>query len=217
MFGLLIRTWPTGLRRDHQGRRAGAGVLGLRADEASSAGVRLGWSTIWTARSGSGGRVAVSPARVRQKLASLRTLPGAVGAWSIRTLPGSRAYVILDDERRSELAVNHSWSSASTHRHLAGRTGGHRPAAAASIWRHGRRRLEVGPESIVHTRLHRGGGVAAWTGCCPCRIHPRGVRGERGLGVGVLYALHARASRCPMTCSVVAVHDMPLASTGAAA
>jgi len=50
-----------------------------------------------------------------------------------------------------------------------------------------------------------------WTGCCPCRIHPRRFVANVASAVGVLYALHPGLS-VPHDLSVAAVHDMPLAS-----
>jgi LacI family transcriptional regulator len=149
------------------------------------------------------------------ELAQLRT---SQVPWVLvnRTLAGSHRYVILDDERGSELAVEHLVELG--HRRIAHLAG---PAGADT----GRRRLagylaamhsaglEVGPHSVEHADYTPAGGAAALDRLLATSAPPTAVFvANVASAVGALHAVHARGLAVPADLSVVAIHDMPLAS-----
>jgi len=217
MFGLLIPDFANPVYAEIiKGAERAAGVLGYGLMTASSAGVRLGLEHyLDLLGQGRVDGLLFAGEESGHELAQLRT---SQVPWVLvnRTLAGSQRYVILDDERASELAVNHLLELG--HRrigHLAGPDGADtaRRRRAGYLEAMGDAGLEVGPESIVHADYTAAGGVAALDRLLSAPNPPTAVFvANVASAVGVLYALHARGLSVPRDLSVVAVHDMPLAS-----
>jgi LacI family transcriptional regulator len=133
-----------------------------------------------------------------------------------RRIEGSRRYVILDDERGSRLAVEHL--IALGHRrigHIAGpetadtarrRRAGYTSAMAGAG-------LEVDARLIVHADYAPAGGAAAMSTLLAQSEPPTAVLvANVASAVGALHAAHALGVSVPADVSVIAIHDMPLAS-----
>ncbi|HWN35396.1 MAG TPA: substrate-binding domain-containing protein, partial [Pseudonocardia sp.] len=132
------------------------------------------------------------------------------------TLAGAQRYVILDDARASTLAVNHLVELG--HRriaHLAGPEGADTGRRRHEGYQRAIRKagLAVGPHSVVHADYTPAGGVAALRRLLSAPTPPTAVFvANVASAVGALHAAHAAGLSVPRDLSVVAVHDMPLAS-----
>jgi LacI family transcriptional regulator len=133
-----------------------------------------------------------------------------------RRIEGSHRYVILDDERGSQLAVEHL--IALGHRriaHIAGpetadtarrRRAGYTSAMAGAG-------LPVDSRLIVHADYTPAGGTAAMSTLLAEPERPTAVLvANVASAVGALHAAHTLGLSVPEDVSVIAIHDMPLAS-----
>jgi LacI family transcriptional regulator len=217
MFGLLIPDFANPVYAEIiKGAERAAGTLGYGLMTASSAGVRLGLEHyLDLLGQGRVDGLLFAGEESGHELAQLRT---SQVPWVLvnRTLAGSQRYVILDDERGSELAVEHLVELG--HRriaHLAGPagadTGRRRLAGYLAAMHHAG--LEVGPHSIEHADYTPAGGAAALDRLLAAPAPPTAVFvANVASAVGALHAVHARGLAVPADLSVVAIHDMPLAS-----
>ena len=217
MFGLLIPDFANPVYAEIiKGAERAAGTLGYGLMTASSAGVRLGLEHyLDLLGQGRVDGLLFAGEESGHELAQLRT---SQVPWVLvnRTLAGSQRYVILDDERGSELAVEHLVELG--HRriaHLAGPAGadtGRRRLAGYLAAMH-RAGLEVGPRSVEHADYTPAGGAAALDRLLAAPAPPTAVFvANVASAVGALHAVHARGLAVPADLSVVAIHDMPLAS-----
>jgi LacI family transcriptional regulator len=217
MFGLLIPDFANPVYAEIiKGAEQAAGTLGYGLMTASSAGVRLGLAHyLDLLGQGRVDGLLFAGEESGHELAQLRT---SQVPWVLvnRTLAGSHRYVILDDERGSELAVEHLVELG--HRRIAHLAG---PAGADT----GRRRLDgylaamhaadlpVGPHSVEHADYTPAGGAVALDRLLTGPTPPTAVFvANVASAVGALHAVHARGLSVPADLSVVAIHDIPLAS-----
>ncbi|WP_328623732.1 LacI family transcriptional regulator [Streptomyces sp. NBC_00353] len=128
----------------------------------------------------------------------------------------ARRCVILDDERAGDLAVEHL--AALGHRriaHLAGPTGEdtalrRRAGYLAAMERNG---LPHEDGLIVHADYAHAGGAMAMAALLALDEPPTAVFvANVASAIGALHAAHAAGVEVPRDLSVVAVHDLPLAS-----
>jgi len=217
MFGLLIPDFANPVYAEIiKGAERAAGLLGYGLMTASSDGVRLGLNHyLDLLGQGRVDGLLFAGEDSGHELAQLRT---SQVPWVLvnRTLAGAQRYVILDDARGSTLAVNHLVELG--HRRIAHLAG---PEGADT----GRRRREgyltairtaglaVGPHSVAHADYTPAGGVAALGRLLSAPTPPTAVFvANVASAVGALHAAHAAGLSVPRDLSVVAVHDMPLAS-----
>lgn len=216
MFGLLIPDFANPVYAEIiKGAEEAAGLLGYGLMTASSGGVRLGLAHyLDLLGQGRVDGLLFAGEDSEHALAQLRT---AEVPWVLvnRRIPGSRRYVVLDDERASRLAVTHLAELG--HRHIAHLAG---PEAADT----GRRRhagylaalrdagLGCAPGSVAHADYTGTGGAAALRTLMSATPRPTAVFvANVASAVGALHTAHALGISVPRELSVVAVHDMPLA------
>ncbi|WP_331532215.1 LacI family DNA-binding transcriptional regulator [Pseudonocardia sp.] len=217
MFGLLIPDFADPVFAEIiSGAERAAGALGYGLMTASSSGVRLGL-TQYLDLLGQGrvDGLLFAGEDSGHELAQLRasTVP-----WVLinRTLAGSQRFVILDDERGGELAVRHLIELGHTRiAHLAG------PADAETSHRRrdgylsamARAGLRPEPGHIVHADYTPAGGALALAELLDQPRPPTAVFvANVASAVGALHAAHARGVCVPTDLSVIAIHDLPLAS-----
>ncbi|MDT7608082.1 MAG: LacI family transcriptional regulator [Pseudonocardiales bacterium] len=217
MFGLLIPDFANPVYAEIiKGAERAAGTLGCGLMTASSRGVRLGLEHYLDLLGQ--GRVDGLLFAGEESGHELAQLRGSQVPWVLvnRTIAGSHRYVILDDARGSELAVNHLVELG--HRriaHLAGPEGAdtarRRLAGYLSAMRNAG--LTVGPHAIEHADYTPAGGAAALDRLLSAPTPPTAVFvANVASAVGALHASHALGLSVPGDISVVAIHDMPLAS-----
>jgi LacI family transcriptional regulator len=192
MYGLFIPDFANPVYAEIiKGAEHAAGQLGYGLMTASSNGVRIGLRHYLDLLGQ--GRVDGLLFAGEESGHELEQLRASKVPWVLvnRRAEGSHRYVILDDERGSQLAVDHLVSLG--HRriaHLAGpegadtarrRRAGYSSAMAAAG-------LNVDPGHIAHADYTPAGGAAA------------------------MHEVHARGLSVPQDVSVIAVHDMALAS-----
>lgn len=217
MFGLLIPEFANPVYAEIiKGAEQAAGKLGYGLMTASSSGVQLGLRHyLDLLGQGRVDGLLFAGEESGHELAQLRT---SDVPWVLvnRRLAGSHRYVVLDDERGSRLAVEHLVSLG--HRriaHLAGPEGadtGRRRRAGylAAMQDAG---LQVRPEFIAHADYTPAGGAAALASLLSGPNPPTAVFvANVASAVGALHAAHALGVSVPTGLSVIAVHDMPLAS-----
>lgn len=217
MFGLLIPDFANPVYAEIiKGAEAAAGALGYGLMTASSAGVRLGLSHyLDLLGQGRVDGLLFAGEESGHELAQLRT---AEVPWVLvnRTLAGSQRYVVLDDERGSRLAVDYLVSLG--HRriaHLAGPDGadtGRRRRAGYLTAMH-EAGLTVEDGFVVHADYTPAGGAVALERLLSDPRPPTAVFvANVASAVGALHTAHAHGVSVPSELSMVAVHDMPLAS-----
>lgn len=217
MFGLLIPDFANPVYAEIiKGAESAAGALGYGLMTASSSGVRQGLRHYLDLLGQ--GRVDGLLFAGEESGHALEQLRTAEVPWVLvnRTLEGSHRYVVLDDERGSRLAVDHLVSLG--HRriaHVAGPEGadtGRRRRAGYLAAMH-EAGLEVEPGLVVHADYTPAGGAAALATLLSGPRPPTAVFvANVASAVGALHVAHARGMSVPRELSLVAVHDMPLAS-----
>lgn len=216
MFGLLVPDYANPVFAEIiKGAERAAGELGYGLMTASSAGVRLSLDHYLTLLGQ--GRVDGLLLAGEDSGHALAQLRASQVPWVLvnRTLEGSR-YVILDDERAGRMAVEHLISLG--HRriaHVAGpeqadtsrrRRAGYLAAMrTAGLW--------VEPDLMVCADYTPAGGAAALDRLLSAPRPPTAVFVSNvASAVGALHAAHAAGLCVPRDLSLIAVHDMPLAS-----
>ena len=217
MFGLFIPDFANPVYAEIiKGAEMAAGNLGYALMTASSAGVRLGRDHyIDLLAQGRVDGMLFAGDESGHDLEQFRALRLP---WVLvnRRIEGSRRYVILDDERGSQLAVEHL--IALGHRriaHIAGPetadTARRRRAGYASAMTSAS--LPVDPRLIVHADYTPTGGTAAMSTLLAQAERPTAVLvANVASAVGALRAAYALGLSVPADVSVIAIHDMPLAS-----
>jgi LacI family transcriptional regulator len=217
MFGLFIPDFANPVYAEIiKGAEIAAGELGYALMTASSAGIRLGRDHyIDLLAQGRVDGMLFAGDESGHELEQFRTLRLP---WVLvnRRIEGSRRYVILDDERGSQLAVEHLTGLG--HRriaHIAGPetadTARRRRAGYASAMTSAG--LPVDPRLIVHADYTPAGGTAAMSTLLGQAERPTAVLvANVASAVGALHAAHELGLSVPADVSVVAIHDMPLAS-----
>jgi LacI family transcriptional regulator len=217
MFGLFIPDFANPVYAEIiKGAEIAAGNLGYALMTASSAGVRLGRDHYIDLLAQ--GRVDGMLFAGDESGHDLERFRALRLPWVLvnRRLEGSRRYVILDDERGSQLAVEHL--IALGHRriaHIAGPetadTARRRRAGYASAMTSAG--LPVDPRLIVHADYTPAGGTVAMSALLAQAERPTAVLvANVASAVGALHAAHALGLSVPADVSVIAIHDMPLAS-----
>ncbi|MFF3568636.1 LacI family DNA-binding transcriptional regulator [Nocardia jiangxiensis] len=217
MFGLLIPDFANPVYAEIiAGAERAAGELGYALMTASSAGVRFALPH-YLELIGQG-RVDGLLFAGEETGHELEQLRASKIPWVLvnRHTEGSPRYVILDDERAGHLAVDHLVTLG--HRriaHLAGPAGadtaqrrraGYLSAMAAA-------QLPTTPGLIAHADYTPAGGAAAMQELLSIPHPPTAVFvANVASAVGVLHAIHERGLSVPHDISVIAVHDMALAS-----
>ena len=217
MYGLFIPDFANPVYAEIiKGAEHAAGQLGYGLMTASSNGVRIGLRHYLDLLGQ--GRVDGLLFAGEESGHELEQLRASKVPWVLvnRRAEGSHRYVILDDERGSQLAVDHLVSLG--HRriaHLAGpegadtarrRRAGYSSAMAAAG-------LDVDPGHIAHADYTPAGGAAAMHELLSSPRPPTAVFvANVASAVGALHAVHARGLSVPQDVSVIAVHDMALAS-----
>jgi LacI family transcriptional regulator len=217
MFGLLIPDFANPVYAEIiRGAEEGAGQLGYGLVTASSAGVRLGSRhCLDLLGQGRVDGLLFAGEDADHELSQLRT---ADVPWVLVNcrIPGSQRYVVLDDERASTLAVAHLAELG--HRRIAHLAGPKH--AEASARRHAGylaalhdAGLSPGPDAVAHADYTPAGGAAALRRLLAGPERPTAVFvANVASAVGALHAAHMLGLSVPRDLSVVAVHDMPLAS-----
>jgi LacI family transcriptional regulator len=217
MFGLFIPDFANPVYAEIiKGAEIAAGNLGYALMTASSAGVRLGRAHyIDLLAQGRVDGMLFAGDESGNDLEQFRALRLP---WVLvnRRIEGSRRYIILDDERGSRLAVEHL--IALGHRriaHIAGPetadTARRRRAGYASAMTSAG--LPVDPRLIVHADYTPAGGTAAMSTLLAQPERPTAVLvANVASAVGALHAAYALGLSVPAEVSVIAIHDMPLAS-----
>ncbi len=217
MFGLFIPDFANPVYAEIiKGAEIAAGNLGYALMTASSAGVRLGRDHyIDLLAQGRVDGMLFAGDESGHDLEQFRALRLP---WVLvnRRIEGSRRYVILDDERGSQLAVEHL--IALGHRriaHIAGPetadTARRRRVGYASAMTSAS--LPVDPRLIVHADYTPTGGTAAMSTLLAQAERPTAVLvANVASAVGALRAAYALGLSVPADVSVIAIHDMPLAS-----
>ncbi|HEY4463118.1 MAG TPA: LacI family DNA-binding transcriptional regulator [Streptosporangiaceae bacterium] len=217
MFGLFIPDFANPVYAEIiKGAELAASNLGYALMTASSAGVRLGRAHyIDLLAQGRVDGMLFAGDESGHDLEQFRALRLP---WLLvnRRTEGSRRYVILDDERGSQLAVEHL--IALGHRriaHIAGpetadtarrRRAGYASAMASAG-------LPVDPRLIVHADYTPAGGTTAMSALLAQPERPTAVLvANVASAVGALHAAYALGRSVPSDVSVIAIHDMPLAS-----
>jgi LacI family transcriptional regulator len=217
MLGLFIPDFANPVYAEIiKGAESAAGRLGYGLMTASSNGVRVGrghYEDLLAQGRVDGLLFAGDESGHELELLRAMRLP-----WILvnRRIPGSQRYVILDDERGSELAVAHLLALG--HRkiaHLAGPetadTARRRRAGYVSAMKAAG--LDPDPRLIVHADYTPAGGGAAMHTLLTVPDRPTAVLvANVASAVGALHAAHAHGLSVPADISVIAIHDMPLAS-----
>jgi len=217
MFGLFIPDFANPVYAEIiKGAEIAAGELGYALMTASSAGVRLGRDHYVDMLAQ--GRVDGMLFAGDESGHDLERFRALRLPWVLvnRRIEGSRRYVVLDDERGSQLAVEHLIGLG--HRriaHLAGPeaadTARRRRAGYASAMTSAG--LPVDPRLIVHADYTPAGGNAAMPVLLEQTERPTAVLvANVASAVGALHAAHDLGLSVPADVSVIAIHDMPLAS-----
>jgi LacI family transcriptional regulator len=217
MYGLFIPDFANPVYAEIiKGAEQAAGQLGYGLMTASSNGVRIGLRHYLDLLGQ--GRVDGLLFAGEESGHELEQLRASKVPWVLvnRRAEGSQRYVILDDEQGSQLAVDHLVSLG--HRriaHLAGpegadtarrRRAGYTSAMAAAG-------LDVAPGHIAHADYTPAGGAAAMHELLSTPRPPTAVFvANVASAVGALHAGHTRGLSVPRDVSVIAVHDMALAS-----
>lgn len=216
MFGLLIPDYSNPVFAEIiKGAERAAGELGYGLMTASSSGVRLSLEHYLNLLGQ--GRVDGLLLAGEEAGHALAQLRATQVPWVLvnRTLAGSR-YVILDDERGGRVAVEHLVSLG--HRriaHLAGpeHTDTARRRHAGYLAAMHAAGLPVEPDLVVHADYTPAGGAAALDRLLSLPRPPTAVFvANVASAVGALHAAHAGGRCVPHDLSMIAVHDMPLAS-----
>jgi LacI family transcriptional regulator len=217
MFGLFIPDFANPVYAEIiKGAEIAAGNLGYALMTASSAGVRLGLAHyIDLLAQGRVDGMLFAGDESGHDLEQFRAL-GLPWVLVNRRIEGSRRYIILDDERGSRLAVEHL--IALGHRriaHIAGPetadTARRRRAGYASAMTNAG--LPVDPRLIVHADYTPAGGAAAMSALLTQPERPTAVLvANVASAVGALHAAYELGLSVPAEVSVIAIHDMPLAS-----
>lgn len=217
MFGLFIPDFANPVYAEIiKGAETAAGNLGYALMTASSSSVRLArqYYVDLLAQGRVDGLLFAGneSGHELEQLRSLR-LP-----WVLvnRRIDGSHRYVILDDERGSRLAVEHLIGLGHSRiAHLAGpetadtarrRRAGYLAAMSAAG-------LPTDPRLIVHADYTPAGGTTAMAALMAQDERPTAVLvANVASAVGALHAAHELSLSVPADVSVIAIHDMPLAS-----
>jgi LacI family transcriptional regulator len=217
MFGLLIPDFANPVYAEIiTGAERAAGELGYALMTASSAGVRFALPH-YLELIGQG-RVDGLLFAGEETGHELEQLRASNIPWVLvnRRTEGSHRYVILDDERAGHITVDHLVALGHTRiAHLAG------PAGADTA--HRRRagylsamtaaELATTPDLISHADYTPAGGATAMHDLLSAPQPPTAVFvANVASAVGALHAIHDRGLSVPRDISVIAVHDMPLAS-----
>jgi LacI family transcriptional regulator len=217
MFGLFIPDFANPVYAEIiKGAEMAAGHLGYALMTASSAGVALGRAHyIDLVAQGRVDGLLFAGDESGHDLEQFRALRLP---WVLvnRRLEGSRRYVILDDERGGRLAAGHLIGLG--HRriaHIAGpetadtarrRRAGYASAMASAG-------LPVDPRLIVHADYTPAGGAAAMSALLAQAEPPTAVLvANVASAVGALHTAYTLGLSVPEDISVIAIHDMPLAS-----
>jgi LacI family transcriptional regulator len=217
MFGLFIPDFANPVYAEIiKGAETAAGKLGYGLMTASSHGVREGTEHYVALLAQ--GRVDGLMFAGDESGHELEQLRATRLPWVLvnRRTEGSRRYVILDDERGSELGVEHLLALGHLRiAHLAGPetadTARRRRAGYVSAMNAAG--LDVDPRLIVHADYTPAGGGAAMQVLLAGAERPTAVLvANVASAVGALHALHAHGVSVPHDISVIAIHDMPLAS-----
>jgi LacI family transcriptional regulator len=216
MYGLLIPDFTNPVYAQIiQGAEDAARQLGYGLMTASASGVRLGLRHyLDLLGQGRVDGLLLAGEETGDELGQLRS---ASVPWVLvnRSVPGSRRYVVLDDERGSRLAVEHLINLG--HRRIAHLAG---PEGADT----GRRRragylgalddagLAVEPDFIAHADYTAAGGASAVRRLLAGPNPPTAVFvANVASAVGALHAAHQLGFSVPTDLSVIAMHDLPLA------
>ena len=217
MFGLVIPDFTNPMYFEIvKGAEQAAGRLGCGLMTASSTGVRAGLDQyIHLLGQGRVDGLLFAGDDAGPELAQLR---GPEVPWVMlnRAPASSRRYVILDDERGGRMAVEYLISLG--HRrigHLSGpmhadtarrRFAGYRAALTEA-------NLSVDPELVVAADYTAAGGAHALPKLLSLPNPPTAVFvANVASAVGALHAAHALGTSIPGELSVIALHDIPLAS-----
>jgi LacI family transcriptional regulator len=217
MFGLFIPDFANPVYAEIiKGAEMAAGSLGYGLMTASSVGVRLARQHyIDLLAQGRVDGLLFAGDESGHELEQFRALRLP---WVLvnRRVDGSRRYVILDDERGSRIAVEHLIGLG--HRriaHLAGpetadtarrRRAGYMAAMSAAG-------LPADPRLIAHADYTPAGGTAAMSALMSRDERPTAVLvANVASAVGALHAAYEMGLSVPADVSVIAIHDMPLAS-----
>jgi LacI family transcriptional regulator len=217
MYGLLIPDFANPVYAEIiKGAEQAANGLGRGLMTVSSAGVRLGLDHyLDLLGQGRVDGLLFAGEESGPELAQLRAFRVP---WVLvnRALDGCPRYLVLDDEHASELAVRHLVGLGHTRiAHLAGLDGvdtarRRRAGYLAAMREAG---LAVDPGAVVSADYSPAGGAAAMDRLLAAPEPPTAVYVANAVAAtGALHALHARGVRVPADLSVLAVHDMPLAS-----
>jgi LacI family transcriptional regulator, galactose operon repressor len=217
MFGLLIPDFANPVYAEIiKGAEDAAGRMGYGLMTASSAGIRLGLPHYLDLLGQ--GRVDGLLFAGEDAGHALSQLRAADVAWVLvnRRIPDSQRYVVLDDEHASRLAVAHLTELG--HRriaHLAGPrdadTGRRRHAGYLAALRDAG--LPTDAALVRHADYTPTGGAAALRELLSAPERPSAVFvANVASAVGALHAAHQLGLAVPADLSVIAVHDLPLAS-----
>lgn len=217
MFGLLIPDFADPVCAEIiKGTEQAARQLGRGLMTASTDGVRLGLEHYLNLLGqGRVDGVLFAGEVSGRELAQLRA--AQVPYVLVNRLPAdSRRYVVVDDERAAQLAIEHLVSLG--HRrigHLAGpeRSDPGRRRHAGYLTAIAHAGLPVHPELVVPGDDTAAGGAAALRRLMSTAEPPTALLvADVGSAVGALHAAHALGLSVPRDLSLVTLHDMPLAS-----